>query len=101
MAEYTFIGRKIEIPNPEDLSNTERAMLRGMAEPGAPLWKVLRKMVDYVEGLTQSLIGVDLLDPAEVTQARKVQATIQAAQWAIDTFSAALSDVEEPDKKED
>ena len=89
---YKFSGDSSEIPNPETLSNTERAMLREMAQPGGPLWKVFRSMVDFGEGLSQSLIGSDLLDPQQVNAARKTQATIIAVAWVMETFEQALTD---------
>jgi hypothetical protein len=99
--KYEFKGTSIEIPNPEALSNTERAMLREMALPGNPLWKIFRSMVDYGESLSKSLVTVDLTDPASVNAARTVQATILAVQWVQDTFAQALSDVEEESKDDE
>jgi hypothetical protein len=97
---FKLLGDRITVPVVEDLSNTERAMLRGLAEPGAPLWKIMRKMFDYADDLKQSLISVDLTDEASLKAAAKIQATIIAAYWVQQTFETALTDVDEPEEKE-
>lgn len=97
--KFTLGGSALEIPEPQDLSNTEREILRGLAEPGGGLWKILRSMVDYGEGLKQALVAADFSDEAQMSQARKVQATIVACQWVTETFENALSHVDEPQER--
>lgn len=75
------------------LTNGERAMLRPLAEPGGPLWKIFRSMLDYGDGLRESLVSADLLNPEEVNRARKVQAVVIAVDWTLETFKQALVDV--------
>jgi hypothetical protein len=89
-----FKDLRLEVPIPAELSNIERGMLRQMAEPGQPLWKVLRKMVDYGAELKDAIVSADLTDPSELGGARKVQATIVAIEWVQQTFEAAMTDAE-------
>lgn len=99
--DFKMSGTSVEIPEVPGLSNTERAMLRGLAEPGAPLWKIMRSMVDYGEGLKQALVTADFDDPAQQAAIRKVQAAYVAVQWVQSTFEAALTDVPEAPKQEE
>lgn len=98
---FALRGTSIEIPEVPALSNTERAMLRGLAEPGAPLWKIMRSMIDYGESLKQALMVADFDDPSQVAALRKVQATYVAITWVQTTFENALTDVPERETKED
>lgn len=77
------------------LSNTERRILRDLAQEGGPLGKIIQSMVDYGSGLREALVMVDLTDEAQVRGAMKTQATVQACQWVLDTFAANLADDEE------
>lgn len=95
---FKLRGLANEVPEVEDLSNTERALLRELAEPGGPLWKIMRRMHDYGEELKQSLVGADFDDPLQLRAMRKVQATITASHWVEQTFASALTDVVEEDK---
>jgi hypothetical protein len=82
-----------------DLTNAERAMLRSLAEPGMPLWKILRRMVDYGQGLQQSLLKANVYNPAELGRIANVQATALACIWVQENFEAALTDTwEEPEQ---
>lgn len=81
-----------EVPVVEDLSNTERALLRELFQPGAALWKIVRSMVDYGEGLKDALLTADLSDKEDRRSAAKAQATIIAVQWVKETFEQALAD---------
>lgn len=83
------------------LSNNERRLLHQLAEPGGPLWKILLGMVRYGDGLKDSLASADLDDPAELKAVRKVQATLAATQWTIETFEQGLSLDEEKETKAD
>lgn len=83
----------VEVTN---LSNTDRALLRSMAETGGPLWKILRAMLDYGAALRENLIMVDLDDESQRKAARKVQSTIQAVEWVRETFELAMTDLSPP-----
>jgi hypothetical protein len=72
-----------------DLSNTDRHMLAELSRPGCPLWKIMRQMEAYQRGLERSLADVDFDDEKSRNAGRKVQATIQAIDWAIDTLVSA------------
>lgn len=85
----------------EDLTNGEREQLRALAEPGGPLWKIIRSMLDYGESLTQSLITANLLDAGELQRAQKVQAAIAACAWVQETIKQALVPVEVKEEKRD
>lgn len=98
---FRLIGTAQDIPDVPGLSNTERAMLRGLAEPGGPLWKIVRSMVDYGDGLKQALVTADFDNPGEQAAIRKVQATYLAIIWVQNTLEAALTDVVEPELKEE
>jgi hypothetical protein len=98
---FHLIGTSAEIPEVPGLSNTERAILRGLAEPGGALWKIMRSMVDYGEGLKQALMSADFDNPAQQAAIRKVQATYLATVWLQETLEAALTDVVEPELKEE
>lgn len=82
---------EIQVPLTE-LTSGERDMLRMAMEPEQFLGKVLKKMLDYGEHLTQSLVSVDLLNPDSVNAARKVQATIVAIAWVQETFEQSAAD---------
>lgn len=91
--KFRFEQLEVEIPEVDDLGNAEKEILRGLAEPGGPLWKIMRRMTSYGEELKQSLITVDLDDPDQVRAVRKVQATIIAIAWVHSTFEQALQTV--------
>ena len=74
-----------------ELSNTEKQMLIQLAAPSGPLGKVLRYFHDYGAGLRQALANADLDDPEVLKTARKIQATMQACGWVLDTFQPALT----------
>lgn len=92
---FKLAGLAIEVPIVEDLSNTERALLRSLAEPGNPLWKILRKMIEYREGLQQSLLTASFGTPEGIDVARKIQAAGLACAWVEEFFDTALTDVYE------
>lgn len=96
---FKLAGLKAEIPVIEDLSNTERALLRSLAEPGNPLWKILRSLIDYRDGLTQSLLTIDFGSTEMIETGRKIQATALAIVWLEEVLAAALTDVEEHEEK--
>lgn len=98
---FKFDGALANVPVPEDLSNGERALLRSMMEPGNPLWKIFRSILDYREGLKQGLLKADFSDPMSIEAARKVQATALAIHWLEETFEAALTDVVEHQPNEE
>lgn len=101
MKPFELMGTSVDIPEVPGLSNTERAMLRGLAEPGGALWKIMRSMIDYGEGLRDSLATADFDNPAQQAAIRKVQATYLATVWVKETLEAALTDVVEPETKEE
>ena len=97
MAEpFKFDPMSKEVPEVEDLTNGERELLRGLAEPGNPLWKIMRKIVDYREGLTQSLLSVKFNSPESLEAARQTQAAALSIHWLEQFMAAALTDVDEP-----
>lgn len=88
----------VEVSFSLDLDEAEKALLIPMAEPGAPLWKIIKSMVDYADQLKIALVEADLTDPVQINAARKVQATIVAAAWVKETFNAALTPSEKETK---
>jgi len=97
--QFKFDAAFDDVPVPEDLTNGERAILRDMLEPGNPLWKIMRSMLDYREGLKQGLLGTDLTNQKDIEAARKVQATAVAIYWLEEMIAQSLVDVTE--KKEE
>lgn len=78
MAEDYTIQGLTSAWNGDGLSNAERQMVRALLEPGQPLWKIVREMVDYREDLKSSLMDADLTDPTTIRNSIKVQATAAA-----------------------
>lgn len=101
MAEFQFKELEVEVPQVPDLGNTEKEILRGLAEPGGPLWKIMRRMRAYGEGLKEALATADLDDPAAIRAVKKIQATIAAVAWVEATFESALTPGPEQEEKTD
>lgn len=90
--EKAKILRALEtIPLPEDLGDGEKELLRSLTEPGMPLWKIFRSMLDYREGLKEAVINADDDDDAQKAAIRKTKAAIVAIDWTITTFEQALN----------
>lgn len=96
--EFQFKPFVAEIAEPEPLSNTERQLLRELAEPGLPLWKIMRQLHDYREGLKEAIADpeFDLEDPAVRRTFAKIQNGIASITDVFSRFEQALTDVQEP-----
>lgn len=92
-------GFEPEILEISDLTNGERAVLRSLNEPGGPLWKVLKRMLDYGEGLQQSLLMVNVWNDDQRSKMATIQATGLACIWVQQNFEAAMTDVFEPQQE--
>ena len=90
--EFTFDPAVHRVPEPEPLDNTERKLLRDLAQPGLPLWKVLRQFTDYQSGLKESLGDPeqDLEDVAVRRNFAKVQNAIAACTQLMNMFEQTL-----------
>lgn len=91
--EFTFNPAVHMVPVPEPLDNTERKLLRDLAQPGLPLWKILRQFSDYQNGLKESLGDPeqDLEDVATRRNFAKVQNAIAAVTQLMNMIEQALA----------
>lgn len=98
--DFTIDFARGRVPVPEPLSNTERTLLRDLAHPGLPLWKVLRELDDYREGLKEALVDVkqDIEDPEIRAKWRQVQNAAGAITQVLAKFEAALT-LEQKDER--
>lgn len=64
-----------------ELIPAEREILRALAEPGQPIWKIMQGMLDYARVLKHNLSMLELGDPKDFSTALKLSAEIKAVDW--------------------
>lgn len=99
MSSFTFDPARERVPSPQDLSITDRQLLRDLCTPGLPLWKVLRQLSDYRDGLLESLSDpkVDVWTDEGRKAYMKVQTSIHAINDLFNRIEQAVNDPNEED----
>ena len=89
---FKFDPARLRVPEPQDLDNTERVLLRDLLAPGLPLWKIVRQCVDYRDGLKESLSDpeMDLENPETRRAVFKTQTAIAAINDLIQRIETML-----------
>jgi hypothetical protein len=74
-----------------ELSNIEREMLRVHAQPGGPLWKIQKGLLDYRGALIENVTSLDLATEVGLTKARELLAEARAVQWQYEMWQRMLT----------
>lgn len=61
------------LPKDPELTEHELQVLRAMAQPGGPLYKIFKSLIDYSDHLRDHIAEADLSQPEAVKQARQLQ----------------------------
>lgn len=96
MQSFSF-DLDFQLPEAEELSNTERAMLRELAVPGGPIAKIMSGLAQHEMLLMRQLAEADLNSQAGILQARDWQTMMKGIAWFRNLFENLLTDqLEEP-----
>jgi len=80
------------------LSNTEREMLRKLAEKGGPLWLVQQGMLAYSEAASYNIGKLDLEDEDDLERGRQLVRERKYIEWQKNLWERLLSSVPETKK---
>lgn len=64
-----------------ELVPAEREMLRVLAEPGQPIWKIMEGLLDLSRSLKHNLAMLELGDPRQLSAAVQISTEIKAIDW--------------------
>lgn len=81
-----------------ELIPAEREMLRPLAEPGQPIWKIMQGMLDLSRSLKHNLAMLELGDPRQLSMAAKISTEIKAIEWQHRLWTRILA--KEPTQQE-
>lgn len=79
--QFVFKGLGEEGYIEVELIPAEREMLRPLAEPGQPIWKIMQGLLDYARALKHNLAMLELGDPRQLSMAVKISTEIKAIEW--------------------
>jgi hypothetical protein len=74
------------------LDPAERDKIRPLADPGEPLWRIMKGLLDYRRALVDNLAKVELATEEGRLAGIRLQAEIRAIEWQFNLWVRQLSD---------
>ena len=75
------------------LGNTQREMLRNLAEPGEPIDTISRGLLAFSEEARYALGRLDLEDPIQLERGKQLSREIKQIEWTISFLERMLTPI--------